>query len=307
MEWLDSAHRFMALLLMRLGNFAESLKHYQRSLEFQPPARNETAAAWQSAAALEERVAVSRGLLGDRTAMEEGLHQAIELDQHACMLAEQAWKNSPKSVAALSDLHGCEVAIMRIFIRLGDPRQALEYARKAIPYYPTPSLTPSLPDVVGVRADAVLLAWQLAGDRADYTGILEPVEATPPGIRYFVAHGYRHLGDLLANDGLWQPSMDTYRNSAEIFEALLQEAPRNKDYRLGVALAEQIVGRAYLSNANRIDAQKSDLDSARSHLERARRIILDLEAERLLPDGYHGLPGQLASDIAVCESLLTKQ
>jgi tetratricopeptide (TPR) repeat protein len=188
-EWLDSAHRLIALLLMRLGNFAESLEHYQRSLEFQPPARNETAAAWQSAAALEERVAVMRGHLGDHTAMDEGLHKAIELDQHSCALAEQAWKNSPKSVAALRDLHGCEAAIMRIFIRLGDARQALEHARKGIPYYPTLNLTPSIPDVVGVRADAVLLAWQLAGDHADYTGILEPAEATLPGIRYFVAHG----------------------------------------------------------------------------------------------------------------------
>jgi tetratricopeptide (TPR) repeat protein len=35
-EWLDSAHRFIALLLMRQGNFAESLEHYQRSLELQP-------------------------------------------------------------------------------------------------------------------------------------------------------------------------------------------------------------------------------------------------------------------------------
>jgi hypothetical protein len=51
---------------------------------------------------LEERVAVLRGRLGDRAAMEAGLHKAIELDQHACMLAEQAWKKSPKSVAALS-------------------------------------------------------------------------------------------------------------------------------------------------------------------------------------------------------------
>jgi tetratricopeptide (TPR) repeat protein len=307
-EWLDSAHRFIALLLMRLGSFAESLQHYQQSLELQPLARSENAAAWRSAADLEERVAVLRGRLGDRTAMEEGLQKAIELDQHACMLADQAWKNSPKGGAAVGDLHGCEAAIMRIYIRLGDPRQALEYARKAIPYYPTLSLpTLSIPDVVGVRADAVLLAWQLAGDHADYTGILELSAATPPEIRYFIAHGYRHLGSLLADDGLWQPSMDAHQKSAEILEALLQEAPRNKDYQLGMALAEQNLGQAYLSNAQRTDTQKSDLDRAHSHLGRARRIVLDLEAERVLPDGYHGLPGQLASDIAVCETLLAKK
>src|SRR5262249_37855377 len=150
-EWLDSAHRAMARRLMHLGTFAESLDQYKSSLELQPPARSETAAAWQNAADLEERVAVVRGRLGDRTAMEEGLRKAIDLDQHACMLAEQAWKSSPKSTAALSDLRGCEAALMQIFIRLGEPRQALEHARKAIPYYPRLSLGSYLmTDVAGV-------------------------------------------------------------------------------------------------------------------------------------------------------------
>ena len=198
---------------------------------------------------------------------------------------------------------------MRTFIRLGDQRQALEHARKATAYYyPTLSFpNPSIPDVVDVRADAVLLAWQLAGDRADYTGILEPAAATPPEIRYFVANGYRHLGDLLAADGLWQPSMEAHHKSAEIFEALLQGTPHNKDYRLGMTLTERNLGQAYLFTAHRAEAQEPDLDRARSHLERARRIILDLEAERVLPDGYHGLLGELASDIAACEALLAKK
>jgi tetratricopeptide (TPR) repeat protein len=211
---------------------------------------------------------------------------------------------------------------MRIFIRLGDPRQALEYARKAMqfdasmglwnPYVPDvvrmqadAVLHPYLPDAVGVQADAVLLAWQLGGDHLDYTGILK-LAATPSEIRYFIAHGYRHLGDLLADDGLWQPSMEAHRKSAEIFEALLQGAPRTKNYRLGMALTERNLGQAYLSNAHRVEAQESDLDRARSHLERARRIILDLEAERVLPDGYHG-SGELDSDIAACETLQAKK
>jgi tetratricopeptide (TPR) repeat protein len=224
------------------------------------------------------------------------------------MLAEQAWKNSPKNMAALNDLRGGEAAIMWLFIRLGDPRQALEHARKAIPYSPRlPLGYLFMTDVAGVRADAVLLAWQLGGDRADYTGILEPAEATPIEIRYLVAHGYRHQGDLLADDGLWEQSLEAYRKSAEILEALLREAPRNKDYRLGRALAENNLGLAYLSNAHRTNAPQPDLDRARSHLERARRIMLDLEAERLLPEAYHSLPRVLATDIVACETLLAKK
>jgi hypothetical protein len=98
--------------------------------------------------------------------------------------------------------------------------------------------------------------------------------------------------------------MEAHQKSAEIFAALLQETPRNTDYRLGMAMAEQNLGQAYLSSAHSTEAQEADLDRARSHLERALGIVLDLATERALPDGYYGLPGHLAIDILACEMLL---
>jgi hypothetical protein len=238
--------------------------------------------------------------------MEQGRRKAIQTDEHGCVLAEQAWKSSPKSMAALRDLYYCETAIMRSLIRLGDQRQALDFARKAVShvgaliaagdqFYQLEEDT--------VRPDAVLLAWQLAGEHADYTGILDPGAATPRTIRYYLAHGFRHLGDTLANDALWQASMDAYRKSAEMFEGLLREDPRNKEYRCSLALAERSIGQAHLSNAERADAQRSDLDNARTHLERAGTLVCELQAQRLLPEGYVRLPGQLASEIAASEAL----
>jgi tetratricopeptide (TPR) repeat protein len=305
-ESLDSAHRFIAVLLMRLGNFAESLEHYRRSLELQPPAGGETAAAWRSAADLEERVAVLRGRLGDRVTMEQGLRKAIELDRHGCVLAEAAWKNSPKSMEALRDFYNCETAIMRSLLRLGDERQALDFGRKAITHVGALIASGDQSyqlDEDTVRPDAVLLAWQLASEHADYTGILDPPAATPERIRYYLAHGFCHLGHSLATDGLWQASLDAHRKSAEMFDALLRENPRNKDHRFSLALAERSIGDAYLLNAKRADRQREDLDHARAHLERARFIALELEAERLLPNGYAGLPRQLTGDIAACDAL----
>jgi tetratricopeptide (TPR) repeat protein len=313
-EGLSAAHRSIATNLLRLGSFVESWEHFQRSVELLPPVLPETASAWAGAAYLQERTAIVHTSVGDPGALELGLRKAIELNQHACRLAEQAWKTSPKATASLRDLYFCESAIMQSLRRLGDQRQALEYGRKAAShaaaliaagdrFFPPAWGEPTRPisDVDTTRSDSALLAWQLGGEQADYTGLLDPA-ATPQAIRYYLAHGFRHLALRLAEDGQWQASMDAHRKSAEILEALAREDPHNKDYRLSLALAERTVGEAYLSSAERRDIQPDALGHARARLTSARRIALELEAERLLPKDYTRLPGQLASLIAVCEA-----
>jgi tetratricopeptide (TPR) repeat protein len=305
-ENLASCHRLMHENLMRLGEFAKSLEHVQRSVELQAAVTPEIASRWRAAAYLAERAAVLRGRLGDPAAMEQGLRKAIQTDERGCVLAEQAWKSSPKSMAALRDLYYCETAIMRSLIRLGEQRQALDYARKAVSHAGARIIAGDQfyqLEEDTVRPDAVLLAWQLAGEQADYTGILDPATKTPERIRYYLAHGFGHRGDTLADDGLWKDSMDARKESAKMFEALLREGPRNKEYRLGLALSERSIGQAYLSNAERADSPRSDLDNARTHLERARTLALELQVQRLLPEHYVRLPGQLASEIAAGEAL----
>jgi serine/threonine protein kinase/tetratricopeptide (TPR) repeat protein len=302
---LDAAHRAMGFYLQRLGNFDESLEHYQRSVELQPVVTSEVVSKWRAAADGQERTAILRGRLGDSAAMEQGLRKALEFDQHGRTLAEKAWKNSPGGVAAVRDLYYTEIVMMRAFLRLGDRQQALECGRKAVFHLAvlTAAKDPSVTsEEDSVRPDVVLLAWQLAGDRADYTGILDPAAATPRIIAYYLAHGFRHLGTSLAFDALWQDSMDAYRKSVEMFEALLREDPRNKDYRFSLSLAERNIGQAYLSNAARAGAQMRDLDHARSHFERAHTLARELQAQGLLPEDYVYLPGSLASEIAACDA-----
>jgi tetratricopeptide (TPR) repeat protein len=303
---LFQAHRSIAVNLLRLGNFAEALEHFQRCVELQPAVLPETISSWITAAYVQERAAVLRGRLDDRGEMEKGVHKAIELNQHARTRAEQAWKTALNTTAPLRDIYICESNIMQSLQRLGDLRQALDYGRKAASHaadlitagdpFLRSSVESSIPGVV-------LLAWQLGGEGADYTGILDPGAATPQGIRYHLAHGLYQRGLSLANDGLWQASMEAHQRSAELLEALLRDDPRNKDYRFTLARTERNIGEAYLSNAQRAGPQRGDLDQARIHFERARSIALELKAERLLPSSYANLPGQLASEIAGCKAL----
>ena len=189
--------------------------------------KREKASDWRDAASLQARIAGLLGLQGDRAGMEQGLRMAIESQRHSCTLAEQARKTSPAGATALRDVSTCEVEIMRLFIRLAEQRQALEYGRRAVSHETTQAASsdPYFQDSSSVRPDAVLLAWQLAGDRADYTGILAPAAATPDAIQYLIAHGYRHLGIILRDDGPSQPARDAFHKAVEIFDSLVREAP----------------------------------------------------------------------------------
>jgi len=60
-----------------------------------------------------------------------------------------------------------------------------------------------------------------------------------------------------------------------------------------------LLGQAYL-------AQKK-LEPARRNLERARALLLELEAEKLLPQTSVLAPAQIATEIATCDTLQAKR
>jgi serine/threonine protein kinase/tetratricopeptide (TPR) repeat protein len=306
---LVSAQGTLAANLLRLGDFTESLNYYQRALELQLQDRRETSADWRVTASLQERIGVLRGLLGNGDAMEQGLRESVGSNRHGEELAEQIWKKSPAAATA-REVASTETALAFTLFRLGDRRGALEYGRKALArIWEARAVDASIQSETGrIQPEATLLEFEAGGDRADYTGILvEKGSVSPQAVRSSLGQGYLHRGALLAEDGMWEASLDAYRQAVATFEELSRDFPNDVACRINLATSERSLGQAYLASAGRPGAARSDLDQARAHLERARSIAVELAKERRLPPVLNRFQGQIEGDIAACETLLGKK
>jgi serine/threonine protein kinase/tetratricopeptide (TPR) repeat protein len=309
---LDMAYRSLGALEGDFRNFPALIDNYEKAMKLDVTAtRSPTAPAdvganqrWLQVGQIKIRIAGALAAARKPDAATQALRDALESFQRGRRMAETAQASGNRNFAAMRDLVGADRWSAFTLERLGERKEALEYARQALSLavtlaasdQGTRSNQDALDDARGV---AVRLAWLTSGPAADFRSILGG-EGTPRRVQSDLARGWRvHAANSLQVEDL---SVEAALKAVEIDRALLQQDAQPA-VRLSLALDLEALGKAYRFVARRSDPSEIQANylKGRQAFSESHDLLAALKQAGALPES------NAAELVTVAENIETVQ